>query len=61
MDGMKEAVAEAMWALEQVEKQFTAYAQHHRAKGAGDKAATNYGYALICGRALERLKLVASA
>jgi hypothetical protein len=51
------AVAKAITALDKAEKQFTAYAEHHRAKGADDKAATNYGYATMCGDAMEHLKL----
>lgn len=51
------AIAKAMAALDRAEKQFTSYAEHHYAKGAKDKAATNYGYATMCGDALEHLKL----
>jgi hypothetical protein len=57
MSFMDAAIGQAMTALDKAEKQFTSYAKYHRAKGADDKAATNYGYALICGDALERLKL----
>jgi hypothetical protein len=57
MSLMGDAIEKAMSALDKAEKQFTSYAEHHRAKGADDKAATNYGYALICGDALEHLKL----
>jgi hypothetical protein len=52
-----EAVMKAIAALDKAEKQFTAYAEHHHANGADDKAATNYGYASLCGDALEHLKL----
>jgi hypothetical protein len=55
--GIGEAVAKAMVALEEAERQFTRYAEHHRAKGADDKAATNCGYARRCGVALEHLKI----
>jgi hypothetical protein len=51
------AIAKAMTALRAAEAQFTRYAEHHHARGADDKAATNYGYATICGDALEHLKL----
>jgi hypothetical protein len=54
----EDVIKEAIVALYRAEKQFTAYAQHHRAKGSLDKAATNYGYALSCGRAFEKMKLV---
>jgi hypothetical protein len=57
MTMMNDAVAKAMSALRAAEAQFTSYAEHHRAKGATDKAATNYGYATMCGDALEHLKL----
>ena len=50
-----------MIALDRAEKQFTSYAEHHYAKGAKDKAATNYGYATMCGDALEHLKLCCDA
>jgi hypothetical protein len=52
------AIELAMTALGQAERQFTFYAEHHYEKGATDKAATNYGYAVVGGNALERLKLV---
>jgi hypothetical protein len=54
---MDAAIDKAIAALDAAERQFTSYAEHHRAKGATDKAATNYGYATVCGDALERLKL----
>jgi hypothetical protein len=57
MTMMNEAVAKAVSALRAAEAQFTFYAEHHREKGADDKAATNYGYATMCGDALEHLKL----
>jgi hypothetical protein len=52
-----EAVMKAMSALSKAEKQFTMYAEHHLAKPDKDKAATNYGYATMCGDAYEHLKL----
>ena len=58
---MNIAIASAIEALEKSEKQFTAYAEHHQAKGALDKATTNYGFAVMCGRACEHLKLVQMA
>jgi hypothetical protein len=57
MSLMDDAIEKAMSALDRAEKQFTSYAEHHKAKGAGDKAATNYGYAVLCADALEHLKL----
>lgn len=51
------AVTKAMDALDKAEKQFTFYAEHHKAKGDTEKAATNYGYAVVCGAALEHMKL----
>ena len=51
------AINAAIAALEKAEKQFMLYAEHHRAKGATDKAATNYGYVVVCGDAMEKLKL----
>jgi hypothetical protein len=51
-----DAIAKAIAALDKAEKQFTAYAAHHRAKGANDKAAVNLGYAALCGYALEYLR-----
>ena len=57
MSLMGDAIAKAMSALRAAEAQFTFYAEHHREKGADDKAATNYGYATVCGDALEHLKL----
>jgi len=58
MTPKQDAISNAMQALSKAEKQFTSYAEHHRAKGADEKAATNYGYALMCGDALEYLKFV---
>jgi hypothetical protein len=55
--GIREAVVKALAALDKAEKQFAFYAEHHRAKGAGDKAATNAGYSIMCGDALEGLRL----
>ena len=52
-----EAIEKAIAALDMAEKQFTLYAQHHKDKEAFDKAKTNYGYAFMCGDALEHLKL----
>lgn len=52
-----DAVKKAIETLDKAEKQFMLYAEHHRSKGATDKAATNYGYATLCGDALEHLKL----
>jgi hypothetical protein len=57
MSLMSDAIEKALSTLDKAEKQFTAYAEHHHAKGADDKAATNYGYAVLCGDALEHLKL----
>ena len=54
----EDAIKEAMVALDRAEKQFTAYAEHHRAIGEYDKATTNHGYALACGHAFERMRLV---
>jgi hypothetical protein len=51
------AIAKAIAALGMAEKQFTAYAEHHHAKGADDKAGTNYGFATLCGDALEHMRL----
>jgi hypothetical protein len=65
------AIAKAMAALDNAEKQFTAYAEHYQQQAAAaivandpkeyDKrraqAATNYGYATMCGDALEHLRL----
>ena len=39
------------------EKQFLFYATEHRKQGKTGKAATNYEYGLLCGYALEHLKL----
>jgi len=53
-----EALHEALFALSAAEKQFTTYAEHHHAKGATDKSATNYGFATLCGKAKEKMRLV---
>jgi hypothetical protein len=55
------ALIETAAALEKIEKQFTMYAEHHRAKGDDGKAGTNYGYALLAGRALEWVRLLKEA
>jgi len=55
---MVDAIIKAIAALQAAEKQFTFYAEHHLAKGDRGKAATNYGYATMCGHAMEHLKLV---
>ena len=57
MSLMGDAIEKAISALDKAERQFMSYAEHHRVKGADDKAATNYGYAAMCGDALEHLKL----
>jgi hypothetical protein len=65
----QEAIAKAMAALEAAEKQFTTYAEHHKLQANAAyatkiererrlaQASTNYGYAVLCGDALEHLKL----
>lgn len=53
----EKTLAKAMAALDLAEKQFTRYAEHHRAKGDEQKAAVNYGHATMCGVALAELKL----
>lgn len=52
------ALLEAIVALDRIEKQFTFYAEYHKKQGKNEKSATNYGYAFIAGRALERLKML---
>lgn len=44
-------------ALARCEKQFTFYAEEHKRQGKTERAATNYGFAVVAGRALERVKL----
>jgi hypothetical protein len=51
------AIQEAITALNKAEKQFLFYATEHRKQGKTGKAATNYEYGLLCGYALEHLKL----
>jgi hypothetical protein len=53
----QDAVVKALIALDRAEKQFTFYAEEHTRKGSTEKAATNYGFATVCGDALEHLKL----
>ena len=65
----QDAVVKALIALDKAEKQFTRYAEHHKLqadaaltdKAERDKrtaqAGTNYGYATVCGDALEHLRL----
>jgi hypothetical protein len=70
---MSEAVAKAISALDKAEKQFTRYAEHHKLQADAAyvtkiererrlaQAATNYGYAVVCGDALEHLRLASHA
>jgi hypothetical protein len=56
MTTLVDAVREALRALKISEDQFTAYAKHHLDKGAKEKAVTNYGHAMVCGLAYEKLR-----
>lgn len=51
------AIQEAIDALKKSEAQFMMYAESHRSQGKTEKAATNYGFSLLCGHALGHLKL----